>query len=157
LRCAKESAAPCGFVRLFLAFSFAGLVLCAAPWAAEVKSGSLATTVFGTPYVYSHPAAYQLFELRWYPALAAAFFLFSWLVLLVRQGRGVPLAKATFSAGAGFLGFGVFRLVLFSAYRADLVWFVAWEEFTELLALLLVAWVLWIFRRGLLPVRQAQG
>ena len=150
-RCAKEGEAPCGFVRLFLALSLAGLALSAAPWCTAVQPAAMATTVFGAPYVYSHPAAYQLFELRWCPSIAAVLFAVSWFALRLRSGQGVPLAKAAFSAGAGFLGFGVFRLVLFSAYRDDLVWFVAWEELTELLALLLLAYVLWVFRRGLLP------
>ena len=42
-------------------------------------------------------------------------------------------AQIFFSFGLGFLGFGLFRLVLFKLYNPRLQWFVMWEEWTELM------------------------
>jgi hypothetical protein len=41
----------------------------------------------------------------------------------------------------------MFRLVLFQVYRDNLTWFVFWEEVTELIYIVGVGAVLWIFRR----------
>ena len=59
-------------------------------------------------------------------------------------------SKVFFAAGMGTMGFSFLRLVLFHAFRDNLVWFGAWEEVTELLFVLGVGATLWIFRGALL-------
>jgi hypothetical protein len=49
------------------------------------------------------------------------------------------------------------RMVLGGAYDDNRVWYLFWEETTELLLLLGICFVLWTFRQGLLGVREAGG
>ena len=48
------------------------------------------------------------------------------------------------------MGFSWFRLILVASFMDNQVWFVAWEETTELLFVGLVYAVLTLFGRGLL-------
>jgi hypothetical protein len=66
-----------------------------------------------------------------------------------RKSRAGGSESVPFSAGAGALGLSFCRLVLLHLYPNNLVWH-AWEEITELLFILGVALVLWIFRESLL-------
>jgi len=93
---------------------------------------------------------YQYFELRYAPALGLLFFALAGLTI-GRNGQKVSgTSEVLFCAGAGFLGFATFRLVLFSAFRDNLLRYICWEEFTELLFVTGVGAVLWTFRAGLL-------
>jgi hypothetical protein len=85
--------------------------------------------------------------------LALLFFAASWLVLLFKRNDPVPWSKFLFAAGLGPLGFGTMRMALLGVFSDDLMWFDTWEEWTELLFVLGVAVVLWIFRHGLLSER----
>jgi hypothetical protein len=109
------------------------------------------TQILGSRHFYYHLASSQWFELRLCPALAFGLLTASWLVLLFKRNRPVPLAKALLAAGLGPLGFGLLRLFFVAPFRDRLVWFDVWEELTELLFIFSAAVVVWVFRQALLP------
>ncbi len=156
-RCIKYADAPCGFRRLFLFTVPASAVLTLLPLTADFRLATYNSKVLGALVCYSHSMTSQLFELRLCPVLALAFFAASWLVLLFKRTDPVPWSKLLFAAGLGPLGFGTMRMALVATFRDDLMWFETWEEWTELLFVLGVAVVLWIFRHGLLAERAQSG
>ena len=62
-----------------------------------------------------------------------------------------PFAKVLLCAAGGFLSFGFFRQVVGMVCAENLMWSVFWEEITELMFVLAVMVVLWIFRRSMIP------
>jgi hypothetical protein len=149
-RCWKQSEVDCTLKRLSF---FALPALCALafiPLLARTSVVSYDTEVFGTVQHYSHAVVYQVFAWRYCPLLAIGLLVAS-LLFSVRGRTVSPYAKVTLAAGLGALGLSLLRLILFSVYREDLVWFTFWEESTELLGIAGVALVLWLFRAGLLP------
>ncbi len=148
-RCHKYAPAPCGLRRLFLLFIPVLALLALMPLTAATHAVAYRTRILGADYLYSHPVVYQLFEIRYCPVAAMGLFAVSFLLLRFKREEPVAWSKAFFAGGFGFLGFGFFRLVLFHAYRDNLVWFGFWEELTELMFIASVAAVLWIFRAGL--------
>ena len=152
-RCSKHGDAPCGFRRLFLFSVPAAAVMALLPLTADFRLTSYGSEVLGAKVCYSHTLLSELFELRFCPMLALLFFVASWLVLLLKRNDPVPWSKLLFAAGLGPLGFGTMRLALLGVFSDNLMWFDTWEEWTELLFVLGVAVVLWIFRHGLLAAR----
>jgi hypothetical protein len=150
-RCIKHADAPCGLRRVFQFLIPAMAIVALAPFTAYVVPTSYDTTILGTPYNYSHPVLCQVFEKRYLPAAAVGLFVVSWGVLQYARRDAVLWSKIFFSAGVGAIGFSFFRLVAFHAYRDNLAWFGAWEEVTELLFILGVGAVLWVFRATVLP------
>ena len=148
-RCIKHENVPCGLRRVFLLLIPAHIALAFIPLAAQPQMASYNVRIFGTFYNYSHHGLYQAFEIRYCPAVAIALFAASFLVLLLKKRDPVPLSKLLFAAGMGPFAFSLLRLALFSAYRGNLVWFIAWEEITEFMYIAGVAFVLWTFRTGL--------
>ena len=67
-------------------------------------------------------------------------------ILLFKRDNPLPLAKAAFAAGAGPLGFALFRVLVTGPYGQNLVWRNFWEECTELLFIAGVVYCLWLFR-----------
>jgi hypothetical protein len=104
-------------------------------------------------------ASSQGFENYYCPAMAMLFITASWLVMLLKQDDPVPLAKVLFAAALGPLGFGFMRLFLSGAFADNLLWYVVWEEVTELLFVVAVGYVLWIYRHSLMakPAPPAGG
>ena len=123
------------------------IAVCAMPLLAEPRPALQKVIILGTPYAYSHPRIYQIFEIRYAPAAAAVFFAAAFLLMLLRQERSFPTAKLFFSGGAGFLAFGMFRLILFSLYNDNLAWFVIWEELGELIFVAALGLFLLVFRK----------
>ena len=154
-RCIKHANVPCGFQRTFLLLIPAVMVLCLMPFCARLLNTSYNTRILGTFYNYSHLVVYQIFEFRYLPAAALLLLSVSWLLLLSKRDEAVWWSKVFFSAGSGAFGFALFRLILFHSYRDDLVWFVAWEELTELLFVVSAGLILWVFRHGLFSRRSA--
>ena len=70
-------------------------------------------------------------------------------ILLVRKQAGIAPAKIFLAAGLGPLGFGGLRMLLGAAYDQNRVWYLFWEEGTELALIAAVCVVLWIFHRRL--------
>ncbi|HUT52980.1 MAG TPA: rhodanese-like domain-containing protein [bacterium] len=146
--CAKHTDVPCRLRRLFMLALAALCCLCFIPLLAGFHAVSYNTDILGTAYNYSHPVLFQIYEDRCCPG-AALFFFGCALLFLVRDGKDIAPAKVMMSAGLGFFGFSFFRLTLFSVYRDNLAWFVAWEEFTELIYVAGTGLALWIFREKL--------
>lgn len=148
--CIKYEDAPCGARRLFLLLLPLLIILAAIPLCVRLSSVSYNTLIVGTSYNYAYLAIYQIFDLKYCPVLAIVLFSLSFIVIWVKKDRPAPtLAKVLFSAGVGAFGFSMFRLLFSAAYQNNLVWFDFWEELTELLYMVAIGCVLWIFRRRL--------
>jgi len=147
--CIKYTDAPCGLKRLFLFLAPAGIILAFIPLTAEPHSVSFNTRIFRTLYNYSHPVVYQMYEIRWCPWFAILLFAITFLILLFKRNDPVTPSKVFFAAAMGYLGFSFFRLFLYVPYRDNFIWFVFWEEITELIFVVGALFVLWAFRHGL--------
>lgn len=149
-KCAKFTDAPCALERFFKWTLPLGILLAFMPLTAPVVSMSYNTEVFGFARNLSHDAMVQGYELRYAPWAGVLFIGVAWVLTLWRGRRFdvLRVAKILLAAGAGHLIFAFLRLAFFSFYREHLVWFVFWEEFTELI-LVGSVWVsLWTFKPG---------
>ncbi|MCX6557859.1 MAG: hypothetical protein NTW95_10585 [Candidatus Aminicenantes bacterium] len=155
-KCYKSADVAC---RLRLVFMFVLpclLLLCAMPLLVPLCPLVQETAILNTPYTYAHPVIYQFFETRLAPLATALFLLAALLLMLLRRERSWMSAKLLFAAGAGFLSFTFFRLVLFSLFRDNLAWFVIWEEWTELLFVAMAWLFLLVFRQRPLLVSPSE-
>ena len=126
------------------------IIISLMPLNAETRFVSYDTYILGSLYSYGHSELYQIFEIRYAPIVAIVFFIVSLFTIPRNHKDGVLFSKVIFSAGTGFIVFSFFRLILLSAYTENMLWFVFWEETTELLLIVFIAVILWIFREGLL-------
>jgi hypothetical protein len=125
------------------------MVMAFMPLTAGFSADSYNTTILGTYYNYSHPIVYQIYEIRLLPVLALMLMAVSLAVLLLKKREPVAWSKFFFAAAMGPLGFSLLRLFIYTPYHENQVWFAFWEEITELLFVVGVAAVLWLFRKGL--------
>ncbi len=147
--CIKCGEPSCGLKRVFFVLTPALLVLALMLPTADWQDNSYNTLVFGSVYNYAHLRVHQQFE-NWYCAAAAiAMFTASLAILAVKRENSIAAAKVAFAAGMGPLMFGMLRMILGGAYDQNRVWYLFWEETTELLFIFGVCLVLWIFRRTL--------
>ena len=102
------------------------------------------------PHIFSHADIHQWFEIRYSPIVSLLLSTVVFLMLLLDERGALFTPKIILAASIGFIGFSFFRLILFSPYPNNLGWFFFWEELTELIFIVGVAYVLWIFRKGLL-------
>jgi hypothetical protein len=151
--CIKYADVPCGLRRVFTMLLPATLVVALIPFCAGPVEVAYATSVVGSPQYFHQSLPGQWFEIRYCPALAILLLTASWLVLRFKRHDPVAPAKVLFAAGMGPLGFGMTRLFLFALNRQDLAWAMIWEEITELVFVMAVALVLFVFRQSLF-VRQ---
>jgi len=151
--CVKHGEVPCGARRLLLFVVPAAMALAAVPLVADFHAVSYNTYVLGVLYNYSHPVLYQIYEFQVVPWTALVFLAGALTALLLNKSHPIKLAKVLFAGGLGFLGFSFFRLVFFGVFRDDLVWYQSWEELTELIFILGIGAVLWIFRARLFRER----
>ena len=149
-QCAKYTDAPCGLRRIFYLIIPVMMVLAGMLLTSGRHDVSYNAMIYGTFYNYSHPMIYQLFETVYCPLAAMVVLAVSMGILLFKKRDPLPPAKATLAAGTGALGFGTLRMVLVGGYEQNMMWFVFWEEATELIFIAGVCCVLWLFRRGLL-------
>jgi rhodanese-related sulfurtransferase len=149
--CVKHADVPCGLKQTFYwvipVLGLAALMVPLADW----QDNSYTTLIFGGFYHYSHLRVYQQFENWCCPAAAILLFAVSLGVLMLKRDHAVAWAKLWFAAGLGPLGFAALRVLLGGAYDQNRVWYLFWEEATELLFILGVCFVLWTFRNGLFP------
>lgn len=141
----------CG-VRRILRLGLPLLILIAAiPLTAGYHFDYYFSDIFGTRYLYDHPWPYQQYEIRFLPVAAMALFLGAWLAA-GRERHPLRYTRILIAAGVGAVGFSFFRGALLAMFADDRVWFVAWEEITELAAILSVLALLYVFdlrpRRG---------
>ena len=155
--CIKYADVPCGFRRLFLWLIPAAMSLCFMPFTAEFVTTCYNTVIFGTPYNYSHAVVYQIFEVRYLPAVALLLLAVSWGLLIFKRVEPVAWSKIFFAAGMGAMGFSFFRMVLLHVYSEHLAWFAFWEEITELIFVAGAGLVLWVFRHGLFKPTTSQA
>jgi rhodanese-related sulfurtransferase len=155
--CAKSADAPCALERLFALMLPALAAVALMPLSGGFVLDSYDAIILGRTTHYHHLVSSQWFELRFCPLIAAGLLIAAWLVLLFKRPDPVPASKALLAAGLGPMGFGILRLVLVATFRERLVWFDAWEEMTELIAIFAIAAVLWAFRASLFAPRRAVG
>jgi len=146
--CWKRERVSCGLHSIFLfaapalgAISL--LPLCAAPWPRHELA-----QVFSTRVDYGLPIINQLVEYRLYPVLGALAMLLT-LVRLRGGPQSVRRAERPFFVGFGLLSFVVVRFLLQYTFRQRPIWSDFWEELTELMTVLGVGLVVWVFRRQL--------
>jgi rhodanese-related sulfurtransferase len=147
--CIKYTETSCGFSHLLIIIAGA-LIICAfIPLLATTSSISYNTEIFGSDYHYTHPVIFQYYETVYAPTVAMVLLL---IALLLLSKNRIPTDQPEiylFSAGTGLLGFSFFRLILLAVFRDDLLWFVFWEETTELLYIIGTGISLWLFRKKL--------
>jgi rhodanese-related sulfurtransferase len=148
-QCVKYEKVPCKLRRVFYVMIPALAIVALMPLFANQSTTSYTTMIFGTCFHYARRLIYQHFEMQYCPLAAIILLSTSWLVLLFKKTRSLPWAKILFAAGIGPLGFGMFRTILTTMYSQNLVWFAFWEEATELMFIISVCFVLWIFRKSL--------
>jgi hypothetical protein len=128
------------------------IVVALMPLLAPIHDVSYNTTIVGTPYNYHHPAVLQIFELRYLPVAAIALLAAAFVVLRRAPSPDAPTGRLLLALGVGFLGFSLFRLIIHGVYLERLAWFIVTEEVLELLSVVLIGIVLWLFRHRLLSV-----
>jgi hypothetical protein len=103
-------------------------------------------------HYYVRPLVHQWFEGRFSPLVAIVLVSLASIVMQrIQQTTIHPLAQAFFNLGLGFFGFAMFRVTLGMVYAEALVWGTFWEEITELMFVIAVIFILWVFRYSLLP------
>ncbi len=147
--CIKYGDNPCRLKQMFYYFIPACIVLSAIPFSSAVKAVAYNTHVWGTFYNFSHSVFYQIYEIRFCPIFAIIFYVISFLVLRFKKNDAIGWAKIFFGAASGAIGFGLFRLILYSLHSDNQVWFNFWEEATELIFVCGVCFTLWSFRKSL--------
>jgi len=148
-KCIKYENIPCGLKRTFLMIIPAMILIASIPFCADWNRISYNTMIFGTFYNYTHSIIYQQFEHLYCPIAAMFFLIVSLLILLFKKIDPLPMAKIFFAAGIGPLGFGMFRSIFAGMYSQNMLWFNFWEEVTELLFIVGVCFILWVFRQSL--------
>ncbi|NIP28477.1 MAG: hypothetical protein GWN55_17045 [Phycisphaerae bacterium] len=148
-KCIKYENVPCGLKRAFFIIIPAFALIALMPLWSDWNITSYNTMIFGTLYHYARRLIYQRFEMQFCPIAAVILLSTSLLILILKRENALPLAKIFFAAGVGPMGFGLFRSIITTMYSQNLVWFGFWEEFTELLFIMGICFMLWIFRYGL--------
>jgi hypothetical protein len=154
-KCIKYEKAPCGLKRTFFMIIPASMLLALMPLCAGWHETSYNTMIFGTFYNYTHRIVYQQFEILYCPIIAIIILTVSLLILCFKKDNPLPMAKLFFAAGIAPLGFGMLRSILAGMYSQNLIWFNFWEELTELLFIVGVCFILWVFRQSLLKTANA--
>jgi rhodanese-related sulfurtransferase len=148
--CDKRTPTACGLRRLFLLLIPATALLAAIPLFSGFREAVYNTRILGILHSYRHPVIHQFYELRFLPLAALVLLAASFAALWRFERRSVTRSKILYSAALGAIGFSLFRLLLVASFLDDQVWFVVWEETTELMYVGLVGGVLMVFARGLL-------
>ncbi len=149
--CIKHNATSCGARRLLLFLLPLTAALACMPLSARLDATSYNASLFGLRYNFTHPLIHQLYEIRYLPLAALFLFLTSFLILLFEKRAPFLLARIPFAAGMGALLYSLLMLALYTMYRDNLVWFLFWEEGTELLLIVAIGAVLWTFQHAFLP------
>lgn len=122
------------------------------PLIAPPLNFSFKTQVFGFPRTLNHLMPIQWYELRFSSITALVLMIASWLALILPSRQpglnqnSLLVSKVLLSAAAGYLGFSMMRLIFASFYRELLVWFVFWEELTELILIVGILVVVLLIR-----------
>lgn len=155
-KCIKYEKVPCGLKRTFLMIIPASILLAFMPLCSDWHNNSYNTMILGTFYNYAHRIIYQQFENIYCPTAAIILLAISLFILLLKKNDSLPLAKIFFAAGIGPLGFGMLRSILAGMYSQNMVWLNFWEELTELLFIVGVCFILWVFHQSLFKTVDAE-
>lgn len=147
-RCWKRDGGSCGVRQLLLATIPALVAISAVSLCLPLTSGSVLVSVFGTDVRYGSTLAAELVQFRLFPAAGIALLLVG-LAVLLRGEAHVRRAHLPLFLGLGFSLFSLMRFTLLRSFSGALPWADTWEELTELLTVLAVGALLWIFRRPL--------
>lgn len=147
--CIKYVDVPCGIKRIYLFLIPTLIILAFLPFCVPLHVISYNATILNSVQNYTELISSQLFESRYCSVLAVLMFSAAWLVLRFNQKNGIYWSKIFFATAMGPLSFGLMRVFLLGLFNEDLVWFIAWEEITELLFVLFIAFFLWQFRKSL--------
>ena len=140
-----RSASNCG-VRRMLRLGLPFLILIAAmPLTGSYHPDRYFSEIVGTRYVYMHDWPHQQYEMRFLPIAAMALLALAWLTA-GRERHPLPNTRLLVAGGVGAMGFSFFRWMLLSAFAQDQIWFVVWEELTELAAILALLALLHTFK-----------
>lgn len=148
--CYKQRDMSCTLLIMFIYVVPAFFVVAAMPLTAPIGSRFYSGLVLGEQVLFGHPLLNQMIEVRFFPAVAAFFFLLSYLVLFLQREKGFAIAKILVALGLGPLLFSLMRFVCFWGYGDHPLWADVWEEFTEFLFIV-------IFFRIALLIRSHQS
>jgi len=150
--CVKYQAVRCGIRRIAQLACLVMIVLAIIPLLSPFSYTAYNTQIGPVNHYYVRPIVHQWFEARYSPAVAIGFFSLALLVMLFTPQVTIhPLARVLLCGGIGFFGFSLFRVTLGLIYAEALVWATFWEELTELMFVVAVIFILWVFRRTLVP------
>ena len=150
--CVKYQAVRCGIRRIAQLMSVLLVVLALIPLLSPFSYTAYNTQVGPVIHYYVRPAVQQWFEARYSPWIAILLVGLALLVMLLTPRATIhPLARLLLCGSVGFLGFAVFRVTLGMIYAEALIWATFWEELTELMFVVAVIYLLWVFQRTLLP------
>lgn len=152
--CAKHTGGSCALQRLLKWTLPLAMLVGSMPLTVSIAPVSYNTLILGVARSLSHSTPMLWYEIRYAPLAGLALMGAAWLMVLRwgRQGGALRLAKILLAGGVGHIGFAFLRLAFFAFYRDNLVWFVFWEEFTELILVTGVVVMIWLFRPEL-PAR----
>lgn len=159
--CVKYHPGSCILRRLFQWSLPLAAIIALMPLNAQPRPISYNVMVFGFLRNLSHPLPIQLYEIRFSPLAALGLLVASWIWLTFRgqTERGLLVSKIFLAGALGYLGFAFMRLALFAFYWDDLLWFVFWEELTELIlvvGIIIAVWLLQPETATMLRTRMAQ-
>ena len=152
--CWKREDVGCGLHRLFLFGAPALALVALLPLPAPIPQVDLILPVFGTDVIYRYSPMEQWAVFRGYP-MAAAIALLATFGLLLRGQHGLAASQWTFFGGLGLMGFSMLRFFLLSAFDQMPIWADTFEELTELITVVGIAVLLWVFRRSFWPRRDS--
>ncbi len=147
--CIKYADVPCALRKLFSFIIPALITISLMLPCAALNPLSQRINILRSPQEFPAPLWTQLFEGHYCPWISIVLLFVSWGVLLFKKTEPVPVAKIFFAAAVGPLGFGFMRLFLRTAYRENMAWANVWEEVTELIFIIGVGLLLWLFRGAL--------
>jgi hypothetical protein len=148
-QCYKYAQASCN-VRLLLLFAVTATGMIASmPLMADLTSVYYKGAMFGETEVFGMAPVQQIIATRVFPLVGLVFILSSLVTLLVRREEGIGVSEKLFATGLGPIGFSLLSFITFWSFQKHLLWAEFWEEFSELLFVVAVGVVLFIFRKTL--------
>lgn len=155
-QCRKHVKAPC-LVESLSRYGVVGLLIVSLmPLAAAPRAISYNASILGLTRNLMHPLSIELYESRFCPLVAFLLLLLT-LPFISPNSRGYHLLYRVFlAAGLGHMLFSFFRVVMLSMFDTNLVWFLFWEEVTELILIAGIAYGLGL-TRGRRPTRNAMA
>jgi hypothetical protein len=145
-RCIKSGSGSCALQRGLYFLIPVLIILACIPLMSSFNLTSYNTQILGWTYNFSRPVIFQIFDFHYVPVCAIVFLSLAFIALLIKGEGNFNLLKVLLAAGIGALAFSYMRLIFFDAYRDNLVWSEFWEELTELLYVLGVAFLFWLFQ-----------